>query len=64
MKTPVKEKKDISPTDQGLHIAPCSECNLWGIYETLWQTPFGLFCEECFHDQIFIGYRIKDEDDR
>lgn len=41
-------------TDQGLHIAPCSECDFWYAYESLWQTGFGLFCEECFHEQVSI----------
>lgn len=48
-----------SEIDQGLCIAPCSECDFWGIYEALWQTPFGLFCEDCFHNQIFIEWPIK-----
>lgn len=48
-------------TDQGLHIAPCSECDLWDTYKSLWQTPFGLFCEACFHAQVFIpAYAFKD----
>ena len=63
MRKPVKEKTEASPADQGLHIAPCSECDFWSIYEFLWQTPFGLFCEECFHEQVFIPvYVFKDRE--
>ena len=59
----MKEKPEASPTNQGLHIAPCSECDLWSIYEFLWQTPFGLFCEECFHEQVFIpGHAFTDRE--
>lgn len=52
--TSVGDCERVCETDQDLHIAPCSECDLWDTYEALWQTPFGLFCEECFHEQIFI----------
>lgn len=65
MKSAIDTSVGGRETDQGLHIAPCSECNLWDTYESLWQTPFGLFCEECFHEQIFIPpYTSKDREAR